>query len=110
MDNQLLSILANYQAKPCIIDRVSDNLIFFGFCLPTTISESHPSWLIQIYCKDANGIERTGFANGVRKFDQRWDRRDVLTYRIGELMPEIEYQGKKSYNDNNNTQFNPHEK
>lgn len=85
------SINNNLQ-KPSIIDRVDSNLIFFGFALPSCKSEDDKKWLIQIYVKDADGIERTGFANGVREFNQAWSERAELSYKITECFEEeIEY-------------------
>lgn len=92
MNAQVLDIIANYQARPSIIDRVSSDLIFFGFCLPSTRSESDPQWLIQIYVKDDYGIERTGFANGTRDFNQSWSNRYNLSYKMNANMPDIEFE------------------
>lgn len=92
MGNQIENEINNNLQKPSIIEKVSSNLIFFGFALPSCTGESDTKWLIQIYAKDNDGIERTGFANGRRVFDQAWTNRKNLVYKIAEnFTDEIEY-------------------
>ena len=92
MIEQLVNIIAEYQQRPTIVDRVSKNLIFYGFPLPTTKGENYAEWLIQIYVKGADNVERTGFANGVREYNQRWTDRYNLTYKMGKEMNAIEFE------------------
>lgn len=88
MKDQIGNEINNNLQKPSIIDRASENLIFFGFALPSCKSESDKKWLIQIYVKDSDGIERTGFANGRRDFNQAWEDRYDLEYKITEHFEE----------------------
>lgn len=81
-NNQFLRELVEYQLRPTIIDRVSDDLIFFGFPLQSCKSESDEKWLIQIYSK-IGSIERTGFPNGDREFCNSWDKRYDYIYKQG---------------------------
>lgn len=83
MGEQDLNKIAEYQLRPNIIDRVSKDLIYFGFPLPTCTGEDDPKWLIQVYHRDSNGIERTGFVNGRRNFNSAWSDRYSLTYKMG---------------------------
>lgn len=93
MDEQFLRELVEYQLRPTIIDRVSKNLIFFGFPLPSCKGSYDNKWLIQIYVKDESGIERTGFVNGKRDFTECWNDRYSLEYKQGENFTEtIEFE------------------
>lgn len=79
---QFMREIAEYELRPTIIDRVSDDLIFFGFPLPTCKGEDDAKWLIQIYVKDGT-IERTGFPYGKREFVSKWTDRQTLIYKQG---------------------------
>ena len=81
---QQINKIAENQLRPTIVDRVSKKFIFYGFPLPSTTSEEEASWLIQIDVTDDDGVERTGFANGVRCFNQAWSDRYSLEYKMGE--------------------------
>lgn len=83
MQTQFIHKMAEYELRPTIIDRVSKNLIFYGFPLASCTSEDSAEWLIQIYVKDDDGVERTGFPYGMRKFNQKWSERAELTYKMG---------------------------
>lgn len=85
---QDINKIAEYQLRPNIVDRVSKDLIYFGFPLPTCTSENDHKWLIQVYHRDSNGIERTGFVNGKRTFNSAWSNRANLTYKMGENFTE----------------------
>ncbi len=83
MENQFLHKLAEYELRPTIVDRQSKNLIFYGFPLASCTGEDDPRWLIQVYVKDDDGVEMTGFPNGMRTFCQRWTDRKTLGYKMG---------------------------
>lgn len=92
MGNAIENEICNNLQKPSIVEKVSNSLMFIGYALPSCTGEDDAKWLIQIYAKDASGVERTGFANGKREFNQSWTERKNLTYKIAENFDdEIEY-------------------
>ena len=93
MENQFLHKLAEYELRPTIIDRVSKNLIFYGFPLASCTSVDDPRWLIQVYVKGDDGVEQTGFPNGMRTFCQRWSDRTRLSYKMTPNFSEYVYGG-----------------
>lgn len=86
--DQFVREVAKHELRPTIIDRVSDDEIYFGFPLHSCKGEDDPKWLIQYYLKVGN-IEMTGFPNGKREFTQRWSDRYTLKYKQGENFEEV---------------------
>lgn len=97
MSGHFIKELAEYELRPTAIERTKINgndVVFYGFPLPSCKGEDDDKWLIQIYvCTPSFGmgrlmelstgtLERTGFVNGVRDFTSRWsDRYDYSYYQ-----------------------------
>lgn len=96
MEGQYLRELVENELRPTIIDRVSEELVFFGFALDSCKGADDHKWLIQIYFKeesDESGvegqtIEYTGFVNGKRTFSSAWSERYNYAYKQGENFEE----------------------
>lgn len=81
MDTQFLLGLIDYNARPVIIDRVNDNLVYYGYCLPNCKSGEDDKWLIQMWQKNGT-IEQIAYPNGLREYTQAWNRRAELNYKL----------------------------
>lgn len=100
MTGQLIKELAEYELRPTAIERTKDgenDVVFYGFPLPTCKGESDNKWLIQVYVchTDEYGeatIERTGFVNGVREFTSSWQNRRYYSYYQSKDFPYPIYQ------------------
>lgn len=84
-EKQILTMIANNHLKPSVIDRVSENVVFYGFPLPSCKGFDDPKWLIQIYYVDGS-MEFTGYPYGRREFIYAWTEREDLPYSINENM------------------------
>lgn len=87
MSGHFIKELAEYELRPTAIERTKINgndVVFYGFPLPSCKGEDDDKWLIQIYvCTttlDGGTLERTGFVNGVRDFTSRWSERRWYSY------------------------------
>lgn len=85
-EKQLLTMIANNHLKPSVIERVSDNLTFYGFPLPSCKGDDDPKWLIQCYYVEGT-IEYIGYPYGLREFSFAWSERANLPYQINDNMP-----------------------
>lgn len=73
--------------SPQLVEEIGDELMYLGYCLPTCTGTDCAQWLIKriLKTKDSDGItvrQSILYANGVRRFDQAWDNRAQLSYRL----------------------------
>lgn len=81
MDTQFLTDLGDYQARPVIIDRVSDDEVYYGYCLPNCQGVADAKWLIQKWVRNGT-IEQIGFPFGLREYSFKWEDRAAYSYKI----------------------------
>lgn len=81
MDTQFLTDLGDYQARPVIIDRVSDDVVYYGYCLPNCKGVNDAKWLIQKWVRN-DTIEQIGYPFGLREYSFKWEDRFAYDYKI----------------------------
>ena len=81
MNTQFLADRLKFSARPVIIDRVSEELVFYGYCLPNCKGYDEPKWLIQMWTK-TDTIEQIAYPLGLREYTQKWTERASLKYKL----------------------------
>ena len=70
--------------SPAKVDEVDMNTTYVGFCKDSCKGVDDPTWLIKRIKKE--GTEQTiTFANGKKKYTQKWSERYDLDYKITEF-------------------------
>lgn len=67
-------------ASPKIVENVSENEMYIGYCTPDCTGYADKKWLIKHIKNDA-GIQTIFTANGSRQYNQAWVERKTLTYK-----------------------------
>lgn len=75
---------------PTLINEKNNNLMYIGYCTPDCKSMSEPKWLIKevrtVVVSEATGetLQTIMYANGSRRYNQKWTEREILNYKISE--------------------------
>lgn len=76
--------IADLRSAADIIEEVSDNLTYLGFCAPGTTDEAAPSWSI-MRIEQAGIVQplttRFKWANGLCSFNLSWTKRAEYNYK-----------------------------
>ncbi|MDR2963466.1 MAG: hypothetical protein LBU90_07545 [Bacteroidales bacterium] len=93
MSPHLLQYLAMSEGimQPVKYEEVDKDTIYVGYCLPTCTGTDDSKWLIKKIKTAPSSvntpIQTISYANGSKKYNQMWDERYSLTYRITENAP-----------------------
>ncbi len=88
--NTLLQFaLLSEAVTPAIIHEKNDALMYVGYCTPNCKSMSDAKWLIKEIRKTVNtetgeSVQTIMYANGSRRYNQKWTEREELEYKISE--------------------------
>lgn len=88
MKTQFLTEKQRFSARPVIIDRVSEDLLYLGYCVDSCSAFDEDKWLIQMW-RRTESIEQIGYPNGIREYIHKWTDRAKLEYRLAPLCPMI---------------------
>lgn len=76
------------QYPPTIVDEINDDLMYVGYCLPTsTINTSDKVWFIKrikkVWFEDGKrNIQTILYSNGCKRFNCSWDERFTIPYKL----------------------------
>lgn len=74
-----LAALCAENIPAVIVETVSDNEMYIGYCTPDCTGYTDAKWMIKRITVDEEG-QKIFFANGSRKMVNRWIDRKELTY------------------------------
>lgn len=69
-----LTMIATDALQPSVVDQVSDNEMYIGYCSPDCTSFSDKKWLIKRILTDNDG-QKIFLSNGVRRMNVAWTDR-----------------------------------
>ncbi|MBR2196447.1 MAG: hypothetical protein IJ911_12655 [Salinivirgaceae bacterium] len=67
-------------AAPKIVETVSEDNMYVGYCTPDCKGYDDPKWLIK-HIWTESGVQYIFTANGSRQYNQKWEDRNNLTYK-----------------------------
>lgn len=65
---------------PQIVDHVSDDEMYVGYCTPNCTGVSDPQWLIKRILTTSAGIQTIYYAGGSRLMNKAWASRKTYCY------------------------------
>ncbi|MBO7224899.1 MAG: hypothetical protein J6V35_03220 [Bacteroidales bacterium] len=80
---EMIAMISEGQTSPVIIDEVDESTMYIGYCLWSCKSFADKKWLIKRITKSGN-IQTICYANGKRKYNQAWQERATLNYKLTE--------------------------
>lgn len=66
---------------PQVVEQVTENEMYVGYCTPDCCGYSDPKWLIKHIVKTNDGLQTIFFSEGSRLFNKQWSFRKTYTYK-----------------------------
>ncbi len=83
-------IMATYTdgLTPAVVEHVSENLMYVGYCLDTTTSYESATWMIKRVMTDDKGLQTIFYAGGDKLWNKQWSERKTYKYKPTEAWEE----------------------